>query len=198
MRPQACLVLLTPLLNQPFFTSKEAKLLGVTSSVLSYYVKAGKLKRIRRGVYQAIDYQNSKAFRWVDLIEAVYSINGGVVCLISALAVYDLTEEIPRQHWIGIRHGTSAKSNRQIKIVRFRDLDLGKTEIELEGAHIPIFDRERTIVDTFRLLSRETAIKALKAAVAQGGKNRIDLIRLEAYAKKLQVDIGPYLMSITT
>lgn len=198
MRPQACLQLLIPLLNQPSFTSKEAKILGVRASVLSHYVKAGKLKRIRRGVYQAIDYQNPEAFRWLDLIEAVHSINDGVVCLISALAVYDLTEEIPRQHWIGIRHGTSARSSRQIKIVRFRDLDLGRIEIELEGAHIPIFDRERTIVDAFRLLSRETAIKALKFAVAKGGKNRIDLIKLEAYAKKLQIDIAPYLMSITT
>ena len=138
MRPQACLHLLIPLLNQPSFTSKEAKILGVPAAVLSHYVKAGKLKRIRRGVYQAIDYQNSEAFRWVDLIEAVHSINGGVICLISALAVYDLTEEIPRQHWIGIRHGTSARSSRQIKIVRFRDLDLGKIEIELEGTRIPI------------------------------------------------------------
>lgn len=198
MRPQACLQLLIPLLNKPSFTSKEAKTLGVPASVLGYYVKTGKLKRIRRGVYQAIDYQNSEAFRWEDLIEAVHSINGGVVCLISALAVYDLTEEIPRQHWIGIRHGTSARSNRQIKIVRFRDLDLGKIEIELEGTLIQIFDRERTIVDAFRLLSRETAIKALKSAVAQGGKNRIDLIKLEAYAKKLQFDISPYLLSITT
>ena len=102
-----------------------------------------------------------------DLIKAVHSINGGVICLISALAVYDLTKEIPRQHWIGIRHSTSAISSRQIKIVRFRDLELGKIEIELEGACIPIFDRERTIVDAFRLLSRETAINALKSAIAQ-------------------------------
>ena len=198
MRPQACLQLLIPLLNQPNFTSKEAKILGVPASVLSHYVKAGKLKRIRRGMYQAIDYQNPDSFRWADLIEAVLSIKGAIVCLISALAVYDLTEEIPRQHWIGIRHGTSARSSRQIKIIRFRDHDLGKIEIDLEGARIPIFDRERTIVDAFRLLSRETAIKALKSAVAQGGKNRIDLVKLEAYAKKLQFDITPYLLSITT
>lgn len=198
MRPQACLQLIAPLFNQPSFTSKEAKLLGVSAAVLAHYVKAGKIKRIRRGVYQATDYQNSEAFRWEDLIEAVRSINGGVICLISALAVYDLTEEIPRQHWVGIRHGTSARSNRLIKIVRFRDLDLGKTEIELEGIFVPIFDRERTLIDAFRLLSRETAIKALKIALAQSGKNRIDLRKLEAYAQRLNVDIAPYLMSIIT
>lgn len=198
MRPQAHLQSLTPLLKQPSFTSKEAKLLGVSAAALAHYIKAGKIKRIRRGVYQATDYQNSEAFRWEDLIEVVRSINGGIICLISALAVYDLTEEIPRQHWIGIRHGTSVRSNRLIKIVRFRDIDLGKTEIELEGIFVPIFDRERTLIDAFRLLSRETAIKALKTAFSQGGKNRIDLKKLEAYAKKLHVDIAPYLMSIMT
>lgn len=198
MRPQAYLQSLTPLLHQPSFTSKEAKLLGVSSAILAHYVKAGKLRRIRRGVYQAISYQNPEAFRWEDLIEAVRSINGGIICLTSALAVYDLTEEIPRQYWIGIRHGTSVRSNRFIKIVRFRDIDLGKTEIELEGILVPIFDRERTLIDAFRLLSRETAIKALKIALSHGGKNRINLRKLEAYAKRLHVDIAPYLMSMTT
>lgn len=197
MRPQTCLRNLSHLLNKPSFTSKEARTIGVPSAVLSYYVKVGKLKKIRRGVYRAIDYHNIEAFRWEDLIEAVHSINDGVICLMSALAVYELTEEIPRQHWIGIRHGTSVRSDRQIKIVRFRDFDLGKIEIELEGSFVPIFDRERTIVDAFRLLSRETAIKALKTAITKGGKNRLDLIQLEAYAKKLKIDIAPYLMSVS-
>jgi len=198
MKPKTCLILLTPLLTKPSFTSKEARMIGISAATLSYYVKTGKLQRVRRGVYRAIDYQNSQSFRWKDLIEAVYSISGGVVCLVSALAVYDLTEEIPRQHWIGIRHGTSARSSRQIKIIRFRDIDSGKIEITLEGIPIPIFDRERTIVDAFRLLSREIAIKALKSAVAKGGKYRLNFTKIKAYAKKFQVDIAPYLMSITT
>ena len=144
-----------------------------------------------------MEYQNTSSFRWNDLIQAVYSIPGGVVCLISALAIYNLTEELPRQHWISIRHGTSAKGSRQIKICRFRNLKLGKTEMELEGVSIPIFERERTIVDAFRLLSREIAIKALKTALAKGGKNRLDLVKLEAYARKLRFDIAPYLLSVT-
>ena len=197
MRPKTCLLALDPLLKKPSFTSREARAIGVSSEVLAHYVKTGKLKRINRGVYQGADYQGFPLGQWDDLAEAVSSIPGGVVCLISALALYDLTEELPRQHWIGIRHGTSARSNRQIKIVRFRNLDLGKTEIEVESLSIPIFNRERTLVDAFRLLSRETAIKALKAALTKGGKNRLDLVKLEAYAKKLRFDITPYLLSVT-
>lgn len=197
MRSAAILLTLAPLLEKPYFTSREAKDIGVHPAILSHYVKMGRLKRIRRGVYQGVDYQNPSAFRWKDLVEAVYSVRGGVVCLISALAIYDLTEEIPRQHWIAIRHGTSVKTTRGLKIIRYRNMQLGKTEIKLEGTKIPIFDRERTIVDAFRLLSRETAIKALKAAIAKGGKNKIDLVKLQEYTKKLRFNISPYLMSIT-
>ncbi len=198
MRSAVVLVTLAPLLEKPYFTSKEARDIGVHPAALGYYVKTGRLKRIRRGVYQRVDYQNPSSFRFEDLIEAVYSIRGGIVCLISALAVYELTEEIPRQHWIAIRHDTSVKARRGLKILRYRDVTLGKTEITLEGVKIPIFYRERTLIDAFRLLSRETAIKALKTAITHGGKNRIDLVKLQEYSKKLRFDITPYLMSITT
>lgn len=198
MSSKSCLKTLTPLLNKPSFTAREARSLGISSAVLTHYVKTGKLKRISRGLYQKAGQRNPFSTRWGDLAESVASIPSGIVCLISALALYDLTEELPRQHWIGIRHGTSAKSNRQTKIIRFRNFELGKTEIEVEGLTIPIFDRERTIIDAFRLLSREIAIKALKVAIAKGGKNRLNLVRLETYAKKLRFNITPYLLSVTT
>jgi predicted transcriptional regulator of viral defense system len=196
MRHKSRLQILTPLLRKPLFTTKEAKTLGISAASLNHYVKTGQLKRISRGVYQGSN-SPSHMGRWGDLLEAVYSTKG-IICLISALALYDLTEEIPRQHWIGIRHGTSAKSSKQIKIIRFRNIEIGKTEIELEGVQVPIFDRERTIIDAFRLLSRETAIKALRSAIAMKGKNRLDLRKLESYAKKLRYNIDSYLLSVTT
>lgn len=197
MRPAMALLLLTPLFVKPYFTAREAKDLGVSPSVLNHYVKTGNIKRVSRGVYQSEQYHNPSAVRWQDLVEAVYSIKGGMVCLISALAVYELTEEIPRQHWIAIRHDTSIGFRQGTKILRYRNMSLGKTEVTLENMKVPIFDQERTIIDAFRLLSRETAIKALKTALAKGGKNRIDLVKLQEYAKKLRFNIAPYLMSLT-
>jgi len=197
MRPKNSLKTLAPLLKKAYFSSEEARELGVHPSVLGYYTKTGHLKRIRRGVYQATQYENPSAFRWEDLIEAVYSVKGGIICLTSALAIYELTDEIPRKHWIAVQHGTSIKAPKQTKIVRLRNIKLGKTTIALEGAVVSIFDMERTIIDSFRLLSRETAIKALKEAYAKNGKNRLDLVKLEAYAKALRFNIKPYLQSIT-
>lgn len=198
MRQKNHLQALSPLLGKPVFTAQEARALGISSSVLCHYVKTGDLIRIRRGVYQHANYKSPAPFQWEDLIQAVHSIPDGAICLISALAIYDLTEEIPRQHWIGIRHGTSVKEDREIKIVRFRNFDLGKTQVDLDGVSIPIFDRERTLIDAFRLLSRETAIKALKAALAIGGKDRLDQIKLQEYAKVLRFEIAPFLMSLST
>ncbi|MBS0616095.1 MAG: type IV toxin-antitoxin system AbiEi family antitoxin domain-containing protein [Verrucomicrobia bacterium] len=195
MRTAHCLKRLKPLMKKPFFSSKEAKAVGVHPSAIAYFIKSGRVKRIARGLYQSSEYANASSFRWEDLIEAVYTVKDGVICLTSALAIYDLTEEIPRQHWIAIPHSTSTKKAQDYKIIRFRNPLLGKTSINLEGAKVPIYDRERTIIDAFRFLSIETAIKALKFALK--GKKQIDLNKLQDYAQKLHIDIKPYLMSIT-
>lgn len=77
-------------------------------------------------------------------------------------------------------------------------MDLGKTTINLGGIQVPIFDRECTIIDTFRLLSPETAIKALKIALAKRGSERIDIKKLQFYAKKLRYNIDLYLTTLLT
>ncbi len=198
MRVSESLPKLKPLLNKPLFTSKEAKTLGVNPPALAYLVNTGQLQRIRHGVYRGTNSPTVPGFKWSDLVESVLSIPDGVICLISALAIYELTEDIPREHWIAVKRESKMKVPSPIHIVRYRNAALGKTEINLDGAKVPIYDRERTIVDAFRQLSRETAIKALKMALASKKKNRIDLEKLQRYAKKLRVPITPYLMTVTT
>ncbi len=196
MKEQLALDVLQPLVKKPYFTSKEVRALGITIATLHHYIKKGTIKRIRRGVYQSSTCKNS-TFQWRDLIEAVLSTSGGVICLISALAVYGLTEEIPRQHWIAVNNSTSIKKSREIKFTRLRNMDLGVTRVVLEGVSVPIFDRERTIIDSFRLLSRETAIKALKMGISQKGPKKINLLKLQEYAERLRVDITDFLMMVT-
>lgn len=186
------------LLKKPVFTSKEARSAGVHPSVLSYYVKKGILERIDRGVYRARDTDIDIDFMWEDLILAVKSVSSGVVCLISALVLYEMTDEIPRVHWIAIPHSSRAPKREGIKIVRMRNLELGRTTLDIGNQSISIFDRERTIIDAFRYLGQETAIKALKTGLQAKGKNKIQLKKLQLYAKELRLNIGPYLLAVTT
>ncbi len=198
MRPKTILKQLNPLLRAPSFTSREAADYGVNTSVLGHYVEHGDLERLSRGVYRFADAPAFKDFRFEDLASAVQTVKDGVICLTSALALYDLTEEIPRQHWIAIRNTTRHRAPSSTKVVRMRNLSLGKTKIEVGGLSLPIFDRERTIVDSFRYLSIEIALKALKVALTKRGPEKVNLEKIRKYAKALRVDIQPYILAVTT
>lgn len=184
---------LKPILNKPVFFAKEARKLGVHSSVLNYYVKQGIIESIGHGVYRDKNAKVNVSFEWEDLIIISKSVPNSVICLISALAIYDLTEEIPRRHWIAIPNSTSSPTRKNTIFKRMRDIDTGKINHQLDGETICIFDIERTIVDAFRFLSLETAIKSLKMGI---DSNQIDLNKIMKYAQKFNVKIEPYVHSL--
>jgi len=198
MKPKNALEKLKPLLSAPSFTSEEARLRGVSASTLAYYVKQNELTRIGHGIYRGASAPVSDDFRWEDLIEAMQRVKAGVICLTSALSLYHLTDEMPSQHWIAIRNETLHRGAMPTtKIIRMRNLTLGKTKIKIGNVTLPIFDRERTIVDAFRYLGREAALKALKVALTKKGAEKIDIEKIRQYAKKLRVNIEPFLIAMT-
>jgi predicted transcriptional regulator of viral defense system len=198
MKLRANLRRIDRLLSAPSFTAREAAELGLPAANLAYYVKRGDLERVAHGVYRAPQAPTTSDFRWEDLVTALQSVKDGVVCLTSALALYGITEEMPRQHWIAIKQSTRHRAGPDIRIVRMSDLSLGRTTLEVGGITVPIFDRERTIVDSFRRLGPEVAVKALRTALAKPEKGKkLDLRKLQQYAKKLRFDITPYLLAVT-
>lgn len=197
MKPKNALNKLKPLLHASSFTSEEARLRGVSSSTLAYYVKQNELTRIGHGIYRGANAPLIDDFRWEDLIEAMQRVKEGVICLTSALSLYHLTEEMPSQHWIAIRNNTVHRAIPSTKVVRMRNLTLGKTKIKIGNVTLPIFDRERTIVDAFRYLGREAALKALKTALTKKGPEKINIEKIRLYAKKLRVKIEPFIIAMT-
>lgn len=172
--------------NRPFFTTEEAEELGISRRMLSYYVKAGELERIARGVYCSVKYEpKDENLKWEDLAIAASNINGGVICLISALVYYELTDEMMREFWIAVDNDNSKASFPMCRIVRMRDMNLGVEEIEMASIKVKIFDVERTIVDSFRLLDFETAMKALKLYLS-GAKGRPNIKKLNKYITELR------------
>lgn len=187
---------LKKLLSRPLFYAKEARALGVHPSRLAYYVKIHLIERIGRGVYRGVESEMDLDFQWEELVLMANSVSSGVVCLISALTLYGLTEEIPRVYWIAIPHATTAPKRENVRFVRMRDMRTGVIDFTIGKEQIRIFNIERTIVDAFRYLSLEVGIKALKLAV--GSKHKIDLRKLRKYAKKFRINIDPYILSVTT
>jgi len=187
---------LGPHLSRPLFRTSEANELGVSTSLLAYYIKLGFVERVARGVYRGAGVTPNVDFMWEDLVTTINSIPSGVICLSSALSIYELTDEIPRKHWIAIPNSTTAPKRKNIKAVRMRDIKTEVKVISLGEEKVKIFSIERTLVDAFRFLSKEIAIKALRSAVK--GDKKIDFKKLQSTAKKLRVDINPYLMTVTT
>jgi len=189
---------LKKLLKKSLFLASEARKVGIHPSRLSYYVKIKLIERMGRGVYRGIHSAVNTDFQWEDLVLTVKSIPKGIVCLVSALAVYDLTEEIPRQYWIAIPHATTAPKRDNTRFVRMRDMRTGKRRIKLGEETIVIFNQERTIIDAFRYLSKEVAIKALKEAVSAKRQRKFDIKKFEKYAKKFKLNLTPYILMVTT
>ena len=154
---------LKPLRKKPYFTVSEAERLGVYASLLAYHSRQGRIERVGKGLYRFPDSVADIPINWEDLIVTATSIPGGIVCLISALAMYELTDQLPRAHWIAVPHSSRAPRREKVRIVRMRNAELGATTTKLGDAHVRIFNRERTVVDAFRYLDKEIAIKALKA-----------------------------------
>jgi predicted transcriptional regulator of viral defense system len=189
---------LKPLLKKPSFTTAEASKKGVNCSQLSYYAKRGYIEKLSRGVYRGNASDRKEVpFEWEDLISTAESIPNSRICLISALALYELTDEIPRQFWIAIPHKQHAPKRPKAKIIRMRDISTGSTKIKLGGVNVRVFDKERTIIDSFRFFSQETAIKALKEYLS-GTHGKPDLVKLRKYSRKLKTPIEKYVEAFIT
>jgi predicted transcriptional regulator of viral defense system len=195
MRPKKTLEQLQSLLQKPSFTNAEAEALGVSRRMLGHHVKTGDLLRLGAGVYYSAHHHLPVDFQWEDLVRTVAQIPTGVVCLVTALRLWDLTDEHSSEFWIAIPATQWPPRLQHVRAIRMRNLELGRTTIRQGEWDIAIFDPERSVVDAFRYLSIEIAVKALKRLSAQQGLN---FRKLSAYAKTLRVNITPYILTVST
>lgn len=185
------------LAETPVFTAAEARAAGIPSRMLSHFCKKGMIERVSRGIYRGIQSHIEIEFEWEDLALTAMSISNGVICLISALCFYGLTDQIMREFWIAIPHASKSPQRSKTRIIRMRNIELGQIEMQIGATHLKIFDKERTVIDSFRYLSQEVAIKALQAYLRQRGADKPNLDKLMKYAKTLRVDIHPFIMALT-
>lgn len=188
---------LAPLKGAPFFTAAEAEAEGVSRQELAFLAREGDLERVYLGTYRFSTYEPQVDFMWEDLALIAASTPNAVICLISALIYHDLSDQIMREMWIAIPNKSYSPKRPNTRVTRMRNTELGRITIQLGEYRVQIFDRERCVVDAFRLLSKEIAIKALQRYLSNR-EFKPNLHKLGEYAKKMRVDITPYVLAYTT
>jgi predicted transcriptional regulator of viral defense system len=128
---------------------------GITAATVSRMKEKGLLLRLGRGLYQlpgsSLDVNHS-------LAEAAKLVPKGVICLVTALAFHELTDNIPSRVWmaIGPKDRRPRATHPPLQFVRFRDkmLRSGVDEHLIEGVRVRIYNPAKTVVDLFRYRQR--------------------------------------------
>lgn len=162
---------------------------GFHPDSLAVLEKNGKIEKISRGLYRLTDYIPGSH---PDFVSASLQAPRGIICLISALAFHEVTNEIPKYVDIAIPRNTHAN---RIKYppVRFYQFapqawEAGIGEHKIDGHIIRVYSLAKTIVDCFKFRNKigvNIARDALKAAITEKNISPKEIMR---YAKICRVD----------
>jgi predicted transcriptional regulator of viral defense system len=159
------------LTQRTMMRAHELKAEGVTAATLARAVRDGEIIRAGRGLYQLPDGGDSAHMA---LAEVSKRIPDGVICLVSALAYHDLTDQMPRQVWvaIGAKDWAPKVDYPKVRIVRLREpyLGYGVEYHTIAGVGVAIYSVAKSLADGFRnarLVDRSVAIESLRSAIDQ-------------------------------
>lgn len=158
-------------------------------AVLRSVVKSGWIKQVDRGLYRLA---KGTQLSYPDLVAASIKVPKGIICLLSALAFHEATDEIPRYVHIAIPRGKRANKTKYPPVKYYHyapDIwEAGLEEHNIQGRIIKVYNLARTVVDCFKFRNKigmDVARDALKVAVKEKGIKPKEIIR---YAKLCRVE----------
>jgi len=162
---------------------------GFHKAILKAVLNSGQIQKIDRGLYRLSDGSTLSS---PDLVAVSIKIPKGIVCLLSALAFHEATNEIPHYVDIAIPRGAHANKMKYppVRFYRFASnaWKAGIEEHEIEDHKIKVYNLAKTIADCFKFRNRigaDVARDALKVAVTEKGIKPKEIIQ---YAKICRVD----------
>lgn len=171
----------------PIFRSKDAVSAGVSWRDLYALRDSGEILELSRGLYQLAEASGVDS---VDFITVCGRAPHGMICLNSALAHWDFSDEIPSRVHVAVPTGTHRPSidhpPTQVHVFQPATFHVGRLRVTQDrGEQFWISDRERTVVDAIRLrhiVGDDIAYAALRRYLAARPK----LGRLAAQARQLR------------
>ncbi|WP_028957492.1 type IV toxin-antitoxin system AbiEi family antitoxin domain-containing protein [Sulfitobacter sp. 20_GPM-1509m] len=177
----------------------EFKTAGITAATIGRMRDDGEVIRLARGLYQLPD---APLHTNHSLAEAAKRVPKGVVCLTSALAFHELTDQLPRSVWMAIgKNDWSPQDERALRIVRFTDTLLAQDvkTTSIEGVPVKVFGVAKTIADCFRhrrSVGQSVALEGLQEALRQRKATPAEIAR-SAASGGVSTIVHPYLEALT-
>lgn len=165
-----------------FITLKEGKGLGINPMMLSRLAAREEIHRIEHGIYaKELDWLTDPLKKY---IVACARYPKAIICGISALTYYDLTDEEERQTWIALPSSQTI-NNKRYRIIRPSGVaySLGIQKHTFGKRVVRIYDTEKSVVDAFKYLPIDVAHKALRGYLKRRDK---DLDKLSRYGRQLR------------
>ena len=185
--------------NGGILNTERAIRLGIHPRTLYALRDEARLERMERGLYRLAD---AKPLAHPDFVTVALKVPRGVICLISALAFYQMTTQVPHAVYLAI----GAKD--QAPVLRYPPLRLfwyskpvfesGITETKMDGVNIRIYSPEKTLVDCFKFRNKigiDVCVEALNL-YRQRGRMRLDQIEHFAQIDRVQRVMRPYLEAV--
>jgi predicted transcriptional regulator of viral defense system len=180
--------------------ARDFRAAGVPPSTITRLCERGDLVRLGRGLYQLAEADDIDAAH--SLAEAARLAQHGVVSLLSALRLHELTTQLPHAVWMTFPHKARAPRTMpfRLEVVRASGaaFTAGRRTIRIEGVDVPVYDPAKTIADCFkhrRRVGLDVAVEALRDGLRGRKVSHADLWR---YAKicRVQNVMRPYLEAL--
>jgi len=162
---------------------------GFNKTLPKALLNSARIHKVDRGLYRLSD---GSTLSKPDLVSVSIRVPKGVVCLLSALAFYEATVEIPSCVNVAIPRGTHANRIKYppVRFYRFARTawEAGIEEREIEGRKIRVYNLAKTIADCFKFRNKigiDVARDALKVAITEKGIKPKEIMH---YAKVCRVD----------
>jgi predicted transcriptional regulator of viral defense system len=160
----------------------------------------GLIRRVGRGLYVVEGANVTEAHTYA---EAAKAVPHGIICLMSALRIHNLTTQAPFEVWMAI--DVKARKPKieypPLRIARFSGVALreGVESRSIEGVTVKLYSAAKTVADCFKYRNKiglDVAIEALRASLRERKATRDQIHRMAKVCRVANV-IRPYMESLT-
>ena len=173
---------------------------GITAATIGRMRNDGEVVRLAPGLYQLPDAPLDANH---SLAEAAKRVPKGVVCLVSALAFHELTDQLPQAVWLAIGKNDWSPQDRNppLRIARFTDslLSVDVETVLVGGVTVKVFGVAKTVADCFRhrrSVGQSVALEGLQEALRQRKATPAEIAQA-AVRGNVSTIVRPYLEALT-